>query len=86
MNFLHPNFYSKVELQSSVENSTHTFCRDVLHLHARFSNTLIIFKCFVIMHLVRMSLIILLSLKDCQQALKMDGNFDYLIHSVDKEK
>ena len=39
-------------------------------LHPRFSDAFIIFKCFIVMHLIRMPLIILLPLKNCQEALK----------------
>ena len=39
-------------------------------LHARLSDALVILKGFVIMHFIRMSLIVLFPLQNCQQALK----------------
>ena len=39
-------------------------------LHARLSDALVILKGFVIMHLIRMSLVVLFPLQNCQEALK----------------
>ena len=47
-------------------------------LHPRFCDAFIIFKCFIVMHLIRMPLIILLPLKNCQEALKKRLNIVFM--------
>ena len=64
-----------------------SICKYVVHgkvskvdnmLHPRFCDAFIIFKCFIVMHLIRMPLIILLPLKNCQEALKKRLNIVFM--------
>ena len=64
--FINLFWMSLFSFSSTWHNCTFEWTSD---LHSGFSNSLIVFKCFIVMHFVRVSLIMFLALKNRQKTL-----------------